>query len=154
MEYRTEHPAKKRSRRKSAETTDSFFRLLLHCAIGAGVSLLLAVLLTPLGGVICFSMEDPVASTVAAGLVIRLLCAMVGGIVAARKNRGKILLSGGLCGLMLVLVYALLSLVFSPQVRPFSIGLSRALRAAVIPMAILGATIGGKRRAVSKHKRH
>lgn len=152
MEHRTEHAKKKKEKRKGAQPTDSIPTCLGHCAIGAAVSLLLAILLTPVGGAVCFAMADPVAPTVAAGLIIRLLCAIAGGFVAARKNKGKLLLSGGVCGLMLVLLYALLSLAFSPETRPFSLALSRLLRAAVIPMAIIGAMLGGKRRPVGRHR--
>ncbi len=154
MEHHAEHPSKKHTKRKSTDTVDSFLSLFLNCAIAAGLALLLACLMIPLGGALCFATEDPTSPIPAVGLAIRFLSALFGGVVAVRRNRGKVLLSGGLCGLILFLFTALLGLILPLQSRPFSIGISRLLRFAILPISLLGAVIGAKRQKTVRHKRH
>lgn len=149
----THEPKKVLRRKKHApKENDLFSTLLRHAAIGTGISLLCGVLLILVGSIVAWRSEDPLTMILPFGLGTLYLSALLGGIVTIRLHGEKALLCGTLCGLLLFVLFWIISLFFQGEAS-FSVPLSLLLRILSIVFSIIGAFLGQKRVKRRPHRK-
>lgn len=143
--------------RKSAGRTnpepDSLMSMLLAACRAAMIAFAVGILLLFGATAAAFSQEDPMAFAMPLGYAAAGLTACFAGFLASRFVGKRVLLSGLFSAGCLLFLFTLLS--FLPQLaerEPLSPGISLALHAAVVPLALLGAYLGRRRPSVRRRR--
>ncbi len=150
---RKRSPRAEGGRQSSSDGT--FGNLCQSALFGALFGILAAALLLFAVTAIGYATADPCSLTKVLGLSALYLSALVAGFAALRRQRSMALLCGSLSGLFLMLVFLLLSLLFSKQTEAsFQGGISLLLRLLMLPAAAIGGFLGLPRKSVKHpHKR-
>ncbi len=146
----------KRARKQNSGTAEgsAFLKstlgtLLLTLAVGGGLLLLFAIILsfTP----------DPLALVLPAGLIAAALTAFIGGFFATRLYHLPALGAGLINGILLSALSLLFSLLFVKNADCYATGYSAAmsalLHAGAVGLSIGGALVGAREQTPSKKKR-
>ena len=145
---------KRKKRKHSSIPKDSFAYLIRSSALGLAASMICAAISLLIGAAICYFAPDPNKYIIPVGIIAIYLSAMVGGFVSRRLQGGDTLLSGGICGALLMLAFLFFTLFFEKEDGDiFSTGVSLILRATVIAASILGAFIGSRQRKAPRRRR-
>ena len=161
MSYPQKRPLQRQRRSQENDAKDvSFSDLAKNGAIGAGFALLSAALLSVISAALCMLYPDPNALTLYIGLAILYISSIIGGVVSSiklRKNRGIALLAGGICGFVFAILLGIISVAVSFIPYDLSHGIkllpSLLLRFASIPLSVLGAYMGSRKRFPSKRRK-
>lgn len=139
--------AEKRTRKKregaSAETT-SFVK---SSFVGVGIALLLAVPLWILASVFTYLNDDPDSIAGVLGLAVVYIASLAAGVFSVRINRSGALACGLLSGILMMLLFLAVSLLFDAQYDSgYGFALCVVLRGAIVLMSIFGAYAGAQRK--------
>ncbi len=135
------HRASHSARSKTDRGGDGLPRLLRSAAEGVGISLLAGALGLLLCTLICLRLTDPAAPISAMGTALGFSVFFLSGLIAVRKNRGSVLLSGLCSGGLLSLLLWPLRLLLSGE-SSLSSGAAWLLRILAVLFALFGAYLG------------
>ncbi len=130
------------SRRKKVRSTEptELSSIVKSSFIGFGAALIAALALWIVASVIAYSNNDPDSVAGAVGFAAIYLACLFGGFVSVRINRGKALLCGGLCGVLMAIVFWVTSRFFGEDHSAgYSFTVELLLRLAMIVMSLFGA---------------
>lgn len=129
----------KRKKARSAEPTE-LSGIVKSSFIGFGAGLIAALALWIVASIIAYSNDDPDSVAGALGFAAIYLACLFGGFVSVRINRGKALLCGGVCGILMALVFWVTSRFFGEDYSSgYSFATQLLLRLAMIVMSLFGA---------------
>ena len=143
--------SKKRNKRTKGTGTPGVATLLRAAVLSLLITLPLSLLLLLLAATLLLRLEDPSAATSVAGTVILFFSAIMCGLLAVRLHGRKLpLLSGTAAGLLFLFCLCSISAFLPTAAVPHSLLVSLLLHAALLPLAILGAKIGGTQKKKNK----
>ncbi len=111
-------------------------------ALGVLAGLASAGVLLLLGSAVAYADSDPNRMIAPMAPVLNCLCALVGGLVAARCRRGESFLCGGVCGLILMLTFSALAFTAPSLHTASGVLLSILLRVLMVGFGIVGGMMG------------
>lgn len=140
---------------ESAEA--GLLRVLSAALFALPVTALVGAVLLLIVTAVAYANPDPDSLTTPLSLAALGLTSVLGGLVAARRGRGKCLLCGLTLGLLWTLLLVGFSLLFGDEARrQLTLGLSSLLswlvHGGVIFLSALGGKMGGRRAPKSKHR--
>lgn len=142
--------SKKGNKRVKKEGTVGLASLLRAAALSLLITLPLCLLLLLLAATLLLCLEDPSAATSTAGVVILFVGAALCGMITVRLHGRRLpLLCGAVAGVLLLLCICAAS-AFMPSATPSPLLVTLLLHAALPPLAILGAKLGGREK---KHRK-
>ena len=129
----------KRKKVRNSEPTD-LSNIVRNSFIGFCVGVIVALALWIVASLIAYSNDDPDSVAGALGFAAIYLSCLCGGFVSVRINHGKALLCGGLCGILMALVFWVASRFFGEDCSAgYSFLTELLLRIAMIVMSLFGA---------------
>ena len=151
-------PTSSRAKAPSSEaaTEGRFASALMSALFALPVTAIIGLILLLIAAAVAYTNPDPDLLTTPLGLGALGLTACLGGLVAARREPSRPLLSGLLSGLLLALVLVILSLLFGDEARArlttgFPPAVLWGLHGAVVLLALLGAKLGSRRPSQVRH---
>lgn len=160
MSYTSSKKKANRHRSTERDTDISFVTIAQRAFAGAGISTLIAVILSLAASAVCMLFADPARLALPSGLVVYCASAAIGSALSVRKikkDRSAALICGVLCGLSFVIILGLCSVVFGKTLSEYSgnmnLAISIILRMLAIPASLLGAQICASKSGRG-HKRH
>ena len=143
MGYATQAKRKKIRSDESAEVSN----IVRSGFIGFGAGLIAALALWIIVSLIAYSNDDPDSVASALGFAAIYLACLFGGFVSVRINRGKALLCGSICGILMTLIFWVASRFFgADHSAGYSFVVEFLLRVAMIVMSLFGAFAALNRR--------
>lgn len=139
-----------------AATEGRFASSLMSALFALPVTAIIGMILLLIATAVAYANPDPDLLTAPLGLGALGLTACLGGLVAARREPSRPLLSGLLLGLLLALVLVILALLFGDEARAqlttgFPPAVLWGLHGAVVLSALLGAKLGSRRPSRVRH---
>ena len=120
---------------------------------GLAAALVLGLVLLIVISAIVYSTDDPTRFVMPAALTVLYISSFLGGLIAAKINRGSALLCGGLTSLMLLSLLFVASLCVSPSLSAdFGIPMSLGLRGIAMAVSLIGAFLGAGEKKSKKRK--
>jgi putative membrane protein (TIGR04086 family) len=143
--------SKKGNKRTKKESGVGVGSLLRAAALSLLITLCICLLLLLLAAALLLRLEDPRAATSVAGITVLFVCAVLCGLLTVRLHGRRLpLLCGALAGTLLLLcLCGACAFMPATTARP-KLLITLLLHAALPPLAILGAKLGGKEKRRKK----
>ena len=144
--------SKKRSKSSKSSKAPGVTTLIRAAALSLLITVPFSLLLLLIAASLLLKTDNPSYATGVTGTAVLLLSALIAGVLATRLHHRKTpLLCGITTGILLLLCLCITSVVLPVNEAPRSLLISLLLHAAVLPLAILGAKLGG--REAGRHKK-
>lgn len=135
---------------RATENVSPLIRMLKCCGMSAGIALLAAFASLTVGGLIGYSLRDPIKSIAPVSMFSLFASFFFCGFVSSKLERGKPIITGLLSAAAYLSFIIVVSLALKPSQG--SIGASIPLIALTLPCSAIGAFIGNiripKRRSI------
>ena len=137
--------SKKRNKRIKKEGVAGLASLLCAALLSLLITIPLSMLLLLLAAALLLRLDDPGAAASVVSIAILFICAMLCGLIAVRLHRRRLpLLSGTVAGLLLLFCLCIVSAFMPATTASHSLLITLLLHAALLPLSILGAKLGGR----------
>lgn len=146
--------SRKVNKRAKKERTAGLASLLRAAALSLLITVPVCLLLLLLTAALLLRLADPSAATSVAGIAVLFICALLCGVLTARlHNRRLPLLCGAVAGVLLLLCLCVTSTFMPSSAASNPLLVTLLLHAALPPLAILGAKLGGREKKRRKFRK-